>query len=125
LEDGVPLFTEAQLVKTKELGNKRTELIGLKRAVWLRNHRVAVVRINMEEALYSSLILENDARMAMRASPLGELNSFGPEDCGILGAKGSWPRWSRLGWAYFQQLDARWIASRPRVSGLSRKAKLL
>lgn len=79
----------------------------------------------MEEALYSSLILENDARMAMRAPPLGELNSFGPEDCRILGAKGSWPRWSSLGWAYFEQLDARWIASRARVSGPSRKAKLL
>jgi hypothetical protein len=123
-EDGVPLFVEPQLVKTKELGNKLTELIGPKRAAFLRGHGVAVIGIDIEEALYSSLILENDARMAMRASPLGELNSFSPEDCRIFGAKGSWPRWSSLAWAYFEQVEARWDRQPGTVSGPSRKAKL-
>jgi ribulose-5-phosphate 4-epimerase/fuculose-1-phosphate aldolase len=106
--DGVPLHTQAQLVKTPEHGQRLAKLIGVKRAALLRGHGIVVLGRDIEEALYASLILEDDARKAMQAAALGELRTFTAEECRDFGADNDLERRARRAWEYLATLEARW-----------------
>jgi ribulose-5-phosphate 4-epimerase/fuculose-1-phosphate aldolase len=106
--DGVPLHTEADLVKTPEQGRRLAELIGPRRAALMRGHGIVVVGQDVEEALYASLILEDDARKAVLAATLGELNTFTPEECRSFNAKNDLPRRAHRAWRYLETVERRW-----------------
>lgn len=106
--DGVPLYTEANLVKTPDQGQRLTQLIGNKRAALLRGHGIVVVGRDLEEALFASLILEDDSRKAMQAATLGKVGVISPEECRAFGADVDLPRRAHRAWNYFARLEARW-----------------
>lgn len=106
--DGVPLYTEADLVKSRAQGEALARLIGTRRAAFLRGHGIAVAGADIEEALYASLILEDDARKAVEAAALGEVTSFTPEECRAFNAANDLKRRSARAWRYFSSLESRW-----------------
>ena len=106
--NGVPLFTEAQLVKTTQLGKQLAELIGDKRAALLRGHGIVVVGKDLQEVLFASLVLEDDARKSTQAATLGELGFISPEECRAFEADVDLQRRAHRAWNYFARLEARW-----------------
>ncbi|MGH7773126.1 MAG: class II aldolase/adducin family protein [Candidatus Binatia bacterium] len=106
--DGVPLYTEAQLIKTVAHGQSLVELIGPRRAALLRGHGIVVVGRELEEVLFASLILEDDTRKAMQAATLGELGFISPEECRAFATEADWQQRSHRAWNYFARLEARW-----------------
>ncbi len=106
--DGVPLYAEANLVKTITQGQRLTQLIGNKRAALLRGHGIVVAGRDLEEALFASLILEDDSRKAMQAATLGEIGIINPEECRAFGADVDLQRRAHRAWNYFARLEARW-----------------
>jgi len=106
--DGVPLYTQPQLIKEIPQGNRLVELIGSKRGALLRGHGVVVIGKSIEETVYASLILEDDSRKAMQAAALGELNTFDPDECREFGASDSLERRAERAWGYLQKVEARW-----------------
>ena len=59
--DGVPLYREANLVKTPAQGNQLVEVMGKKLAVLMRGHGAVVAGLDLEELLFYALVLEDDA----------------------------------------------------------------
>ncbi len=106
--DGVPLYTEAQLVKTTAQGERLVKLIGHKRAALLRGHGIVAVGRDLEEALFASVILEDDTRKAMQAATLGELGFLSEAECRAFATGDDWQRRAHRAWNYFAQLEARW-----------------
>ena len=106
--DGVPLYTEAGLVKTPAQGQRLARLIGGRRAALLRGHGIVVVGQDLQEALYAALILEDDARKAMQAATLGELGFISPEECRAFEADISLQRRAHRAWNYLARLESRW-----------------
>jgi 3-hydroxy-2-methylpyridine-4,5-dicarboxylate 4-decarboxylase len=106
--EGIPLHTETQLVMTVEHGQRLAKLIGAKRAALLRGHGIVLVGRDIEEALYASVVLEDEARNAMEAAVLGELQTFTPEECRNINREDDFPRRARRAWKYFAAQEARW-----------------
>ncbi len=80
--DGVPYFTGTiNLIRQPEQGAAVAAALGPHRAVFLRNHGVAVAGATLEEATVLALLLEEACRiqlLAMAAGGVGEM--FPPED---------------------------------------------
>lgn len=106
--DGVPLYTEAQLIKTPALGQRLLEVIGNKRSALLRGHGIVVVGRDLEEVLFAALVLEDDSRKAMQAATLGELGFISPEECRAFEAEVDLQRRAHRAWNYFVRLEGRW-----------------
>lgn len=106
--EGVPLHTETTLVTTVDHGHRLAKVIGNKRAALLRGHGIVVVGKDIEEALYASVILEDEARNAIEAAVLGELQTFTPEECRKIHEEDELPRRARRAWRYFAAQEARW-----------------
>jgi L-fuculose-phosphate aldolase len=106
--DGVPLYPEAQLITTPARGNGLLEVIGDKRAVLLRGHGIVVVGQNLQEVLYTALVLEDDAKKSMQAATLGEIGTISTEECRAFGAEIALERRAQRAWNYFSSLEARW-----------------
>lgn len=108
LGEGIPVYNESHLITTPALGQKVADQIGKKRAGLLRNHGIVVVGSSIEEMLYITLVLEDNALKAMQAATLGELQFLTPEECQLHEDAVSIPFRSARAWHYFTQLEARW-----------------
>lgn len=106
--DGVPLYREAQLITTPERGSGLLKVIGDKRAALLRAHGIVVAGRNLQEVLFASLVLEDDAKKTMQAAALGEIGTVSPEECHAFGAEIALERRAQRAWDYFSRLEARW-----------------
>jgi ribulose-5-phosphate 4-epimerase/fuculose-1-phosphate aldolase len=106
--DGVPLFPEAQLITTPERGNNLLKVIGDKRAALLRGHGIVVAGQNLQEVLYTALVLEDDTKKTLQAATLGEVGTISPEECRAFGAEIALERRAQRAWNYFCSLEARW-----------------
>jgi L-fuculose-phosphate aldolase len=106
--DGVPLYAEAQLITTPERGQSLMKVIGDKRAALLRGHGLVVVGENLQEVLFASLVLEDDAKKTMQAATLGEVGTISPEECRLFGGEITLERRAQRAWNYFCGLEARW-----------------
>ena len=106
--DGVPLYPEAQLITNPERGNALMKVIGDKRAALLRGHGIVVAGQNLQEVLYTSLVLEDDAKKTLQAAALGEVGTISPEDCRAFGAEIALERRAQRAWNYFCSLESRW-----------------
>lgn len=107
-DGGVPLYKEAQLITTPARGKRLQEVMGGKRAALLRGHGIVVAGKNLQEVLFASLILEDDAKKSVQAATLGELGFLTPEECHAFGAEIALERRARRAWDYFSRLEARW-----------------
>jgi len=106
--EGVPLYSEAHLITTPDRGKRLVEVIGGKRAALLRAHGIVVVGKNLPEALFASLVLEDDAKKSMQAASLGPLGTISPEECRDFGAEIALERRAQRAWDHFSRLEARW-----------------
>ena len=106
--DGVPLYPEAQLITNPSRGSALLKVIGDKRAALLRGHGIVVVGQNLQEVLYTALVLEDDAKKSMQALTLGELGTISPEECRAFGAEIALERRAQRAWNYFCSLESRW-----------------
>jgi ribulose-5-phosphate 4-epimerase/fuculose-1-phosphate aldolase len=106
--DGVPLYPEAQLITTPDRGDRLLKVIGEKRAVLLRGHGIVVAGKNLQEVLYTALVLEDDSKKAMQAASLGEVGTISSEECRAFGAEIALERRAQRAWNYFCSLEARW-----------------
>src|SRR5205823_3413419 len=68
--DGVPIYAERRLITTPERGQRLMEVLGHRRAVLLRGHGVAVAGVDLQEVLYASIMLEDNARAAVQAAAI-------------------------------------------------------
>ena len=106
--DGVPLYPEAQLITNPERGNALMKVIGNKRAALLRAHGIVVAGQNLQEVLYTALVLEDDAKKTLQAAALGEVGTISPEECRAFGAEIALERRAQRAWNYFCSLESRW-----------------
>jgi len=106
--DGVPLYPEAQLITTPARGAGLLKVIGDKRAALLRGHGIVIVRQNLQEVLYPSLVLEDDTKKPLQAASLGEVRTIGPEESRAFGAEIALERRAQRAWNYFSSLESRW-----------------
>ena len=106
--DGVPLYPQAQLITTPARGESLLKVIGDKRAALLRGHGIVVVGKNLQEVLFASLVLEDDAKKTMQAATLGEIGTMSQEECRTFGAEIALERRAQRAWNYFCSLEARW-----------------
>jgi 3-hydroxy-2-methylpyridine-4,5-dicarboxylate 4-decarboxylase len=106
--DGVPLYPEAQLITNPERGNALMKVIGNKRAALLRAHGIVVAGQNLQEVLYTALVLEDDAKKTLQAATLGEVGTISPEECRAFGAEIALERRAQRAWNYFCSLESRW-----------------
>jgi L-fuculose-phosphate aldolase len=105
---GIPLYGEPGLVKTPEQGNDLARIIGDGRAIFMRGHGIVVVARDVEEMLFASLLLEDEARKWVTASALGEVQPFSAEDCAAFGAEADLSRRSHRAWPYLKGMEERW-----------------
>lgn len=106
--DGVPLYPEAQLITNPQRGEALRKAIGDKRAALLRGHGIVVVGQNLEEVLYTALVLEDDTKKTLQAATLGEVGTMTAEECRAFGAEIALERRAQRAWNYFRSLEARW-----------------
>src|SRR6476661_1889867 len=106
--DGVPLYPEAQLITNPARGDALLKVIADKRAVLLRGHGIVVAGKNLQEVLYTSLVLEDDAKKSWQAATLGEVGTITEEECRAFGAEIALERRAQRAWNYFASLEARW-----------------
>ena len=106
--EGVPLYPQAQLITTPARGSSLLKVIGDKRAALLRGHGIVVAGKNLQEVLFASLVLEDDAKKTMQAATLGEIGTISPEECRTFGAEIALERRAQRAWNYFCSLEARW-----------------
>ena len=102
------LYPEAQLITTPARGSSLLKVIGDKRAALLRGHGIVVVGQNLQEVLYTSLVLEDDTKKTLQAVTLGEIGTISPEECRAFGAEIALERRAQRAWNYFCSLEARW-----------------
>ena len=72
-----------------------------KRAALLRGHGVVIVGRDIEEALFSSLIFEDDAQKTLQAASLGEVGLISLEECNAFDGEDGLQRRSHRTWDYF------------------------
>jgi ribulose-5-phosphate 4-epimerase/fuculose-1-phosphate aldolase len=106
--DGVPLYNEAHLITTPERGRRLVKVVGDKRAALLRGHGTVVVGKTLEEVLYASLVLEDDAKKSVQAASLGTLVTISEKECRAFGAEIALERRAQRAWDFFSQLEKRW-----------------
>lgn len=105
---GLPLYTEPRLVTTVEQGKSLAETIGDRPAAFLRGHGIVVVARDVEQMLYASLILEDEARKWVEASAIGEVLCLTHEECRTFDAASEFPGRSQRAWRYFSAIEKRW-----------------
>jgi ribulose-5-phosphate 4-epimerase/fuculose-1-phosphate aldolase len=105
---GIPIYTEPALVRTTAQGNSLADVIGDRPAAFLRGHGIVVVGRDVEQMLYASLILEDEARKWVEASALGDVHTLSHDDCRAFGAETEFPGRSQRCWRYFSKLEKRW-----------------
>jgi ribulose-5-phosphate 4-epimerase/fuculose-1-phosphate aldolase len=106
--DGVPLYPEAQLITTPARGENLLKTIRDQRAVLLRGHGIVVAGANLQEVLYTSLVLEDDAKKSWQAASLGDVGTISEEECRTFGAEIALARRAQRAWNYFSSLESRW-----------------
>lgn len=105
---GIPLYDEPNLVKTPEQGMDLAKIMGDGRAIFMRGHGVVVVARDVEEMLFASLLLEDEARKWVSAASLGEVRPFSNDDCAAFGAEADLSRRAHRAWPYLKEMEERW-----------------
>jgi L-ribulose-5-phosphate 4-epimerase len=79
--DGLPYFTDTiALIRTKDMGAGVARALGPHKAVLMRNHGVAVVGANVEEATVLSILLESACQIQLLAEAAGGIGEEFADD---------------------------------------------
>ena len=82
--------------------------MGDRPAIFMRGHGIALAGKSVEEMLYGSLILEDEARKHTQASSLGKYHCFSDEDAEKFGAGVHFAARATRCWNYYCKLEHRW-----------------
>ena len=74
----------------------------------MRGHGIVVVARDVEQMLYSALVLEDEARKSVEAAALGSFHCLSHDECMAHGGKDALPHRSARAWKYYSQLEHRW-----------------
>lgn len=107
-DSGIPLYTESQLVRTAAHGAALADVLQDKPAIFMRGHGVVVVARDVEQMLYSALILEDEARKSVEVSSLGAFHCLDHDECQAFNGLAELEGRSQRAWRYFSQLERRW-----------------
>jgi ribulose-5-phosphate 4-epimerase/fuculose-1-phosphate aldolase len=98
--DGIPVYDKAEFIITEEEGEDMAEFRGDHRVFLLRCHGTIVVGGSLEEVVFTSFTLEENAEMQYRAASLGELDPMRPDEVEkIRSSSGQEIRWRKF-WDY-------------------------
>ncbi len=115
--DGIPVYREPHLITTPERGAALRDVIGGRRAAFMRGHGITVVGKTIQEVLHAALALENDVLKAWQSQAFGELDAFGDAELGVLEEETPVAVVAARTWTYYTTLEARW--DRQPASGLA------
>jgi ribulose-5-phosphate 4-epimerase/fuculose-1-phosphate aldolase len=104
----VPTFTDPRLVKSVAQGEALADNLGDGPVIFMRGHGVVIVAQDVEQLLYSSLILEDEARKAVDLAAMGAHHCLDHDECCAFGGKAELPSRSKRAWKYFEDLEQRW-----------------
>jgi 3-hydroxy-2-methylpyridine-4,5-dicarboxylate 4-decarboxylase len=104
----VPIYKEPKLVRTIAQGQGLAKVIGDRPAIFMRGHGIVVVARDVEQMLYASLVLEDEARKSVEAAALGPFHPLTHEECVEFDGKSALPDRSQRAWKYYSQLENRW-----------------
>jgi ribulose-5-phosphate 4-epimerase/fuculose-1-phosphate aldolase len=104
----VPLYTEPKLVRTVEQGKALSKIMSDRPAIFMRGHGIVVVGRDIEQMLYSALVLEDEARKSVEAAALGPFHCLTHDECEAFDGRGALPDRSQRAWKYYSQLESRW-----------------
>jgi L-fuculose-phosphate aldolase len=107
-DDGVPLYSEPRLVRSIAQGEDLADVMGNRSAMFMRGHGVVIVARDVEQMLYSALILEDEARKSVDAACLGSFHCLDHHECAAFDGKAELGARSQRAWKYFGQLESRW-----------------
>ncbi len=105
---GLPIYQEPQLVTSIQKGRNLASAMGDRPAIFMKGHGIALAARSVEEMLYSSLILEDEARKHVQASSLGEFHCFGVEDKDEFDGDVKFAARAGRCWNYYCRLEHRW-----------------
>jgi L-fuculose-phosphate aldolase len=105
---GLPVFDDPKLVTTVDLGKKLADVVGDGPAAFMRGHGIVVVARDVEQMLYASLILEDEARKHVEVAALGDYRCFEHDDCVHFDGDAHFPMRAQRCWQYFTTLEKRW-----------------
>ena len=105
---GLPVYQEAALVRSIEQGKNLADVIGDKPAAFMRGHGIVVVARDVEQMLYASLILEDEAQKWIQAAGLGHVGIMNHHDCQTFDGIAEFPGRAQRCWRYFSELERRW-----------------
>ena len=104
----VPLYSEPRLVRTVADGQALARVIGDRPAVFMRGHGLVIVARDIEQMLYCSLVLEDEARKSVEAAALGPFHCLTHDECAAFDGGSVLPERSKRAWTYYSQLEKRW-----------------
>lgn len=79
--DGVPYYTDTiDLIRTREMGAGVARALGTHKAVFMRNHGVAVVGASVEESVILAILLDNACQIQLLAEAAGGIGEVFSKD---------------------------------------------
>ena len=104
----VPTYQDPRLVKTVAQGEDLASGIGDRPVIFMRGHGVVVVARDIEQMLFSALILEDEARKAVDLCSMGHFHCLDHDECEAFGGKAELPGRAQRAFSYFKDLEKRW-----------------
>ena len=104
----IPVYEDPRLVRTTEQGVDLARQVQDAPVIFMRGHGVVIVARDVEELLYSALILEDEARKAVDLAALGEHRCLDHHECMAFGGRKDLPDRSKRAWKYYCQMEERW-----------------
>jgi ribulose-5-phosphate 4-epimerase/fuculose-1-phosphate aldolase len=105
---GLPVYSEPALIRSVQQGKALAAVIGDRPAAFLRGHGIVVVARDVEQMLYASLILEDEAQKWVQASAIGDVGVLSHDDCATFDGEAEFPGRAQRCWRYFAELEQRW-----------------
>lgn len=105
---GLPIYHEPQLVTTMQMGQNLAKAMGDKPAIFMKGHGIALAARSVEEMLYTSLILEDEASKHVQAASIGEFHCFSEDDAETFGGAVKLADRGVRCWNYYCKLEHRW-----------------
>ena len=104
----VPTYTDPRLVKTVQQGEDLATGIGDRPVIFMRGHGVVIVARDIEQMLFSALILEDEARKAVDLCAMGHYHCLDHDECQAFGGLEELPNRAKRAWNYYNDLEKRW-----------------
>ena len=104
----IPLYTEPQLVRSIAQGQSLARVLGDRPALFMRGHGIVVVARDVEQMMFCSLALEDEARKQVEAATLGAYHCLTHHECEAFEGKQALPDRAQRAWSYYCKLEHRW-----------------